>query len=213
MNRPPPRWGGKIPSPRGKAEGRGWESDALRHRGNGTEAVPYIGPPPTILRKCAIVSVGAIHESPAAPTGRKNPLPRGGGWPASAGRERNAGGKLKVCTTLQAYTGGGHRDAVQVFKFPIIQRYRPHSSSVTSRFRRADWRQLPPGGSDFALRAGTSRTPSPTMWVDRIPARSGLKCCTIRGDFLWYFMQIFTVIFHKTGRIGLYIPMKFPLSC
>ena len=54
---------------------------------------------------------------------------------------------------------------------------------------------------------------APMMWVDRVPARSGLKCCTIRAEFLWYFMQIFTVIFHKTGRIGLYIPMKFPLSC
>ena len=86
LTRPPPQRGGKIPSPVGKAEGRGWESDALRHRGNGTEAVPYIGPPPTILRKCAIVSVGAIHESPAAPAGRKNlASPIGGGGPRSGG--------------------------------------------------------------------------------------------------------------------------------
>ena len=42
----------------------------------------------------------------------------------------------------------------QVFRFQLIQRYRPHSSSVTSRFRRADWRQLLPGRSVFARPAG-----------------------------------------------------------
>ena len=39
----------------------------------------------------------------------------------------------------------------EVFAFPKSLHYRPHSSSVTSRFRRADWRQLPPGGSDWVL--------------------------------------------------------------
>ena len=75
-------------------------------------------------------------------------------WAASAGRKRNAGANLKIRIALQTSTRGGHRTLQQVFRFPVIQRCRPHSSSVTSRFRRADWRQLLPGRSDFALRAG-----------------------------------------------------------
>ena len=38
---------------------------------------------------------GGWDVGDAVPLGRKNSLPRGGGWPAaSAGRERNAGGNL-----------------------------------------------------------------------------------------------------------------------
>ena len=88
------------------------------------------------------------------PNGANKFPPPGGGWAASAGRERNAGGSGKVCTTLQTYSDAGRCDTEQVFRFQLIQRYRPHSSSVTSRFRRADWRQLLPGRSVFARPAG-----------------------------------------------------------
>ena len=41
----------------------------------------------------------------------------------------------------------------QVLTLIIIAGCRPHSSSVTNRFRRADWRQLLPGRSDFGAAA------------------------------------------------------------
>ena len=61
--------------------------------------------------------------------GGKSPPP-GGGWPASAGRERNAGGNLKVCTALQTCSWASYHAMEQVFGFQLIQLYRPHSSSV-----------------------------------------------------------------------------------
>ena len=90
--------------------------------------------------------VGAIQESPAAPTGRKNPLPRGAG--------EECGRKGESQYNQKTYSDTGRCNTEQVFGFLIIERYRPHSSSVTSRFRRADWRQLLPGRSVFARPTG-----------------------------------------------------------
>ena len=44
------------------------------------------------------------------------------------------------------------RTMVKVLTCSKQEHCRPHSSSVTNRFRRADWRQLPPGGSDGCCR-------------------------------------------------------------
>ena len=91
----------------------------------------------------------AVNVDTAAKAANKSPPP-GGGWPRR-GRERNAGANPKVCTAYQTYCRVGNRTLLQVFRFSVIQHYRPNSSSVTNRFRRADWRQLPPGGSDQVL--------------------------------------------------------------
>ena len=59
------------------------------------------------------------------------PFSRGEGGPPErseelAGRKRNSGGNLKICTTKQTSTKAKTR--VEVFKFQVIERYRPHSS-------------------------------------------------------------------------------------
>ena len=81
--------------------------------------------------------------------------PPGGGWPRR-GRERNAGGNLKVCTTLQAYFRVGHRTLEKVFGFPVIQHYRPHSSSVMEIAFGDFHDSFPPGEAIFRFAAGGS---------------------------------------------------------
>ena len=65
-----------------------------------------------------------------AQTGQNQSPPPGGGWPRR-GRERNAGGNLKVCMIKQASTGiARRRTPVEVLTYTKQKHSRPHSSSV-----------------------------------------------------------------------------------
>ena len=82
------------------------------------------------------------------------PFPRGEGGPRR-GSEEECGRKSESQHNESDLHKGRVQEEMpeQVLTLIIIAGCRPHSSSVTNRFRRADWRQLLPGRSDFGASA------------------------------------------------------------
>ena len=123
-----------------------------------------------------------------------------------SGSEEECGRKPESLYNITGLQQCHHKDGtpVEVLTYTKSLCYRPHSSSVKNRFRRADFCQLPPGGSDGRCRAGHPGRGVPT----RIPSRRGDPCgrpqhhlpttASLRGRqavaISWWILQVLTPV-------------------
>ena len=74
--------------------------------------------------------------------------------------------------------------------------FRPHSSSVTNRFRRADWRQLPPGGSVLVVIFGWFRSNTVQLVLEALHADAAAFHAVLPGQVLVLGLQLQTGDLH-----------------